>query len=61
MLTHARYCDDACCLIIDLNVRSTYTPAVIRVGNEPHQLIQNIIDGNHMSGDPKTCCVIYAK
>ena len=53
MLTHARYCDDACCLIIDLNVRSTYAPAVIRVGNEPHQF--------HMSGDPKTCCVIYAK
>ena len=32
-LTEIRFRDDACWVIIDLNGRSTYTPAVISVGN----------------------------
>ena len=31
-LTEILFCDYACWVIIDLNARSTYTPAVIRVG-----------------------------
>ena len=39
MLTHAqnangiRFRDDACWVLIDLNARVSYIPAVIRVGN----------------------------
>ena len=33
MLTEILFCDDACWVIIDLNGRTTYTPAMIRVGN----------------------------
>ena len=52
MLTHAQLTEiwfrsDACWVIIDFNGRSTYTPAVIRVGNNP-LIYTRIIAGNTM-------------
>ena len=38
-LTEIWFRDDACWVIIDLNGRSNYTPAVIRVGNELYNAV----------------------